>query len=399
MSAQQTFEAQRSVLFGIAYRMLGSIADAEDMLQDAWLRWERTDREAVENPRAWLVTVVTRLCLDHLRSARVRREQYVGPWLPEPLLTEGDTSDDMARAESVSLAFLVVLDTLSPAERAVFLLREVFEYDYAEIAGIVARSEAACRQLAHRAREHVAARRPRYATDPARKEEVTARFLAACAGGDLEGLVALLADDVAVYTDGGGKAKAARRPIIGGMRAARYLIGITAEAGPGLEGRITSINGGPGVVIERSGEVLAVMDLEILQTRVHAVRIVVNPEKLRLREGAGMSTEGTEGTDGPREQIHEGSGKQYGEGPADLAEDRDRDLVDRDLGDAGVPGGINPGSGKQFREDAEVIEAQEPDEIPAGSGKQFAPGHEGDPDLPPPESGKGFAQGQADEDV
>lgn len=372
MSVTEVFAEHRPLLFGLAYRMLGSAADAEDVVQEAWLRWERA--EDVRTPRAWLSTVVTRLCLDQVKSARVRRERYVGPWLPEPVVSE-EPAEDLA--ESVSLAFLVVLETLSPLERAVFVLREVFGYDYPEVAGIIGRSEAASRQLAHRAREHVAARRPRFPADRGTHREVTERFLAACEGGDLDALLRLLADDVVLVSDGGGKVQAARRPIQGAVRVAAFLLGIVRKAPAGITTRPVTVNGLPGVLGESDGHPVGVLDLEIGDGLVRAVRIVVNPDKLRV--GVQHRPQGGEGMS---EQVPQGSGKQFGEDVADVDERRKVDEVPQ-------------GSGKQFARGEADVDAEQPDGVPEGSAKQFAPGVEGDPDLEPPDTGKGFATGQA----
>ncbi|MEX5717250.1 RNA polymerase sigma-70 factor [Geodermatophilus maliterrae] len=279
------FDRHRRLLFTVAYQMLGSVADAEDVVQDAWLRWSSATRDDVADPRAYLVQVTSRLALDRLGSARSRRETYVGPWLPEPLLT-----DDAARGpeeaaelgEQVSLALLVVLETLSPVERAVFVLREVFGLPVAEVAAALGRSQAAVRQQAHRAREHVEARRPRFDADRRTQREVTERFLAAAAGGDVAELVALLAPDVVLVTDGGGRAKAALRPITGRDKVLRFLRATAAEgmAMPDLAIEVTDLNGTPGVVVRTGGEPYMTMSLVVAGGRVEQVLVVRNPEKL-----------------------------------------------------------------------------------------------------------------------
>ena len=288
-SGLDSFDRHRRLLFTVAYQMLGSVADAEDVVQDAWLRWSSADRADVADPKAYLVRVTSRLALDRLRAARTRRESYVGPWLPEPLLTE-----DVARGpeeaaelgEQVSLAVLVVLETLSPVERAVFVLREVFGMSWAEVAGAVDRSEAAVRQLGHRAREHVQARRPRFDADRRAQQEVTERFLAACAGGDVEALLAVLSPGVVLLTDGGGRAKAALRPIVGADKAARFLVAVSAGLSqPGLRVRLVDVNGGPGVVVETdSGPAIAV-SLVVADGRVEQALVVLNPDKLAGMRG------------------------------------------------------------------------------------------------------------------
>ena len=212
---EQTFAEHRTLLFSIAYRILGSAADAEDVVQDAWFKWSADDRSQVSDPKAYLARIVSNLAMDRLRSTRRQRETYVGPWLPEPILTERDASEDVAVAESVSVAMLVVLETLSPLERAVFVLKEVFDFSYAEIADAVDRSESAVRQAGHRARNHIQARRPRFEADRDKEARATERFFAASIGGDINELMELLAPDVTLWTDGGGKVRQAMRPIVG----------------------------------------------------------------------------------------------------------------------------------------------------------------------------------------
>ncbi len=278
------FDRHRRLLFTVAYQMLGSVADAEDVVQDAWLRWSAADRDDVADPRAYLVRITTRLALDRLGAARTRRETYVGPWLPEPLVTDSapDPGEAAEVAEQVSLALLVVLETLSPLERAVFVLREVFGLPVGEVARTVDRSEAAVRQLAHRAREHVEARRPRFDPDRGTQREVTERFLAAVAGGDMEALMAVLSPGVVLVSDGGGVANAARRPIEGADKVARFLLGIAAKglAAPGLEGRLAEVNGTPGFAAWVDGVPFMAVSPVISDGAVEQVLIVVNPEKL-----------------------------------------------------------------------------------------------------------------------
>ncbi|HEX2176322.1 MAG TPA: RNA polymerase sigma-70 factor [Nocardioidaceae bacterium] len=274
----EVFEEHRRTLFGIAYRMLGSVADAEDVVQDAWLRWSSV-RTEVEDPRAYLARTVTNLALNHLTKASVQREQYVGPWLPEPLVTEPDPAGDTERAESVSLAMLVVMETLSPLERAVFVLKEVFGYPYAEIAAVLDRSEASVRQVGHRARSHVQARRPRYAAaDEVR--EVTERFLAACLGGDMNQMLELLAPDVTAWTDGGGKVQAALRPLHGADKVARWLLGVLGRTRGQMQVRFADVNGQPGVVVLLDGRPDVVGALDVTDGRISALRLVRNPDKL-----------------------------------------------------------------------------------------------------------------------
>jgi RNA polymerase sigma-70 factor (ECF subfamily) len=279
------FARYRPLLFSVAYRMMGSALDAEDLVQDSFVRWQGADRAAVSDPKAYLTTVVTRLAIDHLRAARVRREEYAGPWLPEPIATDGVA--DMAAgelADSLSLAFLTLLERLTPVERAVFLLHDVFAYPFDEVARVVGKAEANCRQIAGRARRRVREGRPRFAPSPAEHEDLTRRFVRACTDGDLDGLLALLTDDVIAWADGGGKAPAARRPIQGATNVARYLLGVVAKAPADLVWRVSAINGQPGLVVEAGRDivaVVAVVALEVTDGRVAAIRSVVNPDKLR----------------------------------------------------------------------------------------------------------------------
>jgi RNA polymerase sigma-70 factor, ECF subfamily len=274
------FSEHRELLLGVAYRILGRVADAEDVVQDAWLRWERADRDEVANPRAYLVRVTTRLAIDRLRSIKARHESYVGPWLPEPLLTTADAAEPVERAESVSMAMLIVLETLSPLERAVFVLREAFGYPYGEIAEILGRAEPAVRQLASRARDHVQQQRPRYDTDRATRREVVERFLAACVGGDLHTLMGVLAPGVTLVADAGGKARAPRRPIHGADKVARFLVAIAAQPVPDQRVEVVEVNGAPSVVVSSAGVPVAVFIVESAGGAVAMVRAVANPDKL-----------------------------------------------------------------------------------------------------------------------
>ena len=281
--AEATFTRERSLLVGVAYRMLGSVSDAEDVVQEAWLRWARVDTATVHDPRGFLVRTVTRLAIDRLRRIQARRENYVGPWLPEPLLTSPDPADDTDRAESVSMAMLVVLETLSPLERTVFVLHEAFGYSYPDIAEILDRTPPTVRQLAHRAREHVQARRPRYETDAAKRRAATERFLQASVGGDLAGLLQLLAPEAVLWADAGGKAKAPRRPILGAEKIARFFVGISDGMVPeGATVLIAEVNGGPAVVLQTpAGPVaMAMVDLDPDSGLITVVRLVGNPDKM-----------------------------------------------------------------------------------------------------------------------
>nr|WP_308191771.1 RNA polymerase sigma-70 factor [Kitasatospora humi] len=279
---EDPFFQHRRLLFGTAYRMLGSVADAEDILQDAWLKWAETDRSTVRNPRAYLVRTVTNLSLNKLGSARARREAYVGPWLPEPLLTTPDVAERAELAESVSLAMLVVLETLSPLERAVFVLREVFGYASGEIAEALGRSEAAVRQTAHRAKAHVEARRPRFETDPGQRREVTERFLAACLTGEASRVMELLAPEVTSWSDGGGVVRAARRPLHGPDHVARWLLGVLRKPDmAGVSWSFEWINGEEGLLLRAAdGTVRGSIGFDVRDGVVCGLRAQLNPAKL-----------------------------------------------------------------------------------------------------------------------
>jgi RNA polymerase sigma-70 factor (ECF subfamily) len=283
----------RPLLFSIAYRMLGSATDAEDIVQEAFLRFHRETSAGtqVESPKSYLSAVATRLCIDHLRSARVRRESYVGTWLPEPLITdeESEAERHAETADSLSMGFLVLLESLTPVERAVFLLREVFEYDYGEIASIVGKSEENCRQISVRARRQVQAERPRFEASRAQRDELARRFFAAAAEGDVEGLVSMLAADVVAYADGGGKGFAFPRPVHGREKVARLL-----QAGAAQGQRLgvvamhfAEINGQPGALfLDPDGATVAAVSLDIADGQIQTLHAVSNPEKLRhLRPG------------------------------------------------------------------------------------------------------------------
>lgn len=280
----EEFDRLRPSLVGAAYRVLGSVADAEDAVQEAWLRWSAVDRSAVREPRAYLLTTTSRLALNRLRSQRSRREAYVGPWLPEPVATDphADVQATVEQSDSVSMAMMVVLETLSPLERTAFVLHDVFDVPFGEIATTLDRSEAAVRQLAHRARSHVHARRPRHVVDAQRHREVTDRFFRAATLGDVDGLLELLAPDVVLVSDGGGIKKAALRPIYGGDKAIRFLVGVLAKPEhENLTIRVAIVNGEAAVVATLDGVVDSVGFLTVEEAGISAMYLLRNPEKLR----------------------------------------------------------------------------------------------------------------------
>ena len=284
MSSLETFNRYRPLLFSIAYRMLGTVADAEDIVQEAYLRWQGASSDEVRSPKAFLSTVATRLCIDQLKSARAQREVYVGPWLPEPLLTGEmpDMTQTLELTESISFAFLLLLESLAPVERAAFLLREVFDYSYPEIASIVGKSEDNCRQMVHRAKQHMKERRPRFSVSREEQEQVTKRFIEVCQGGDIQGLLSLLAPDATLASDGGGKVQAARNILHGASSVARFMFGILAKLPPDadLKVEVTDVNGQPGIVGYINGKPDSVTTLDISDGRIVGVNIVVNPDKL-----------------------------------------------------------------------------------------------------------------------
>ena len=284
------FVDHRSLLFTVAYEMLGSAADAEDVVQETWLRWADVDPDQVRDPRAYLVRIVTRQALNRMRTLARRREDYVGEWLPEPLLTSPDVADDVLLAESVSIAMLTVLETLGPTERAVFVLRDVFDTPYPEIAEAVGKTPAAVRQIIHRAREHVAQRRPRLQVSPAEQQEVVERFMAVLNSGDIQGLVDVLAPNVVAVADGGGEAAAFRRPVEGADRVARLLSGYATGFAPNADLGLMWLNGAPAVRIDVDGEVDTVVSLAIEGGRISHIYAVRNPHKLaRLGEEMRLS--------------------------------------------------------------------------------------------------------------
>ncbi|MEU8326388.1 RNA polymerase sigma-70 factor [Nonomuraea sp. NPDC048881] len=279
-SATQVFVAHRNLLFTVAYEMLGSAADAEDVLQETWLRWADVDLAAVREERAYLVRIVTRQALDRLRALGRRKESYVGPWLPEPLLTAPDVAEDVELAESVSMAMLLVLETLQPTERAVFVLREVFELDYDEIAEAVGRSPSAVRQIAYRARAHVAARRPRGTTSPAETRAALQAFQRAVETGELQSLLDVLAPDVVALSDGGGRRHALPRPVVGIDNVARLLAAGWWKHDADRSVELVQINGGPGLLVRIDGEIDGVVAVRVENGYVTGAYHVRNPDKL-----------------------------------------------------------------------------------------------------------------------
>ncbi|MFF2517186.1 RNA polymerase sigma-70 factor [Streptomyces sp. NPDC058086] len=279
-TATETFVAHRNLLFTVAYEMLGSAADAEDVLQETWLRWVKVDLGQVRDPRAYLVRITTRQSLNRLRTMSRRKEVYVGPWLPEPLLTAPDVAEDVELAESVSMAMMLVLETLSPTERAVFVLREAFDVGYDEIAAAVDKTPAAVRQIAHRARRHVDARRPREVVSPGRIRAALESFQRALESRDLQGLLDVLAPEVVLVSDGGGVKQAALRPISGAEKVVRFIVGGTGKT----EGTLTIdpavVNGSPALVLRLDGEVDGIMAIRVEDARISGLYYVRNPEKL-----------------------------------------------------------------------------------------------------------------------
>jgi RNA polymerase sigma-70 factor, ECF subfamily len=280
------FEEYRSLLFAMAYRMLGSAMEAEDIVQEAYLRYRATAPESIRTLKSFLTTIVHHLCIDYLRSAQAQREKYVGPWLPEPVITgEGAALMSPLRQiierESISMAFLVLLESLSPLERAVFLLREVFDYEYAEIAQITGRNEAACRQLFSRAKKHISTERPRFPASPEAHAKMLDRFMEACIVGDVDGLASLLAEDVTAWMDGGGKvAVSARQPVQGRDLVARGIIGHLSRVPEGITTEVIEANGLPALLMRVEGQIASLLTLEVEGEYIRAVRTVINPDKL-----------------------------------------------------------------------------------------------------------------------
>lgn len=279
----ETFTQYQAYLFSIAYRMLGSVMDAEDMVQEAWLRWQKSDQPQIESPKSYLAAITTRLCIDFLRSARVTRETYIGPWLPEPLVakTAVDGEEMVMQADSLSMAFLKLLEQLSPTERAVFLLRHVFDYEYREIAPIVAKSEGACRQIFSRARKRLAQDQTHQKMSFSQQEAVMNQLWQACISGDLEAIKQFMAEDIVMMSDGGGVVTAARKPIRSAERVSTFLLGIMRLAPEGLSTESTIINGQPGTIVRADGQIVTVFVLDIQDGRVQHIFSVLNPNKLK----------------------------------------------------------------------------------------------------------------------
>lgn len=291
MSHLETFNQHRSLLFAFAkralcafaYRMLGTVTDAEDMLQETFLRWQQTTEATVKSAKTYLSTITTRLCIDHLRSARVQREQYVGPWLPEPIMTQ-QTNDPAAQvelADSLSMAFLVLPERLSPIERAVFLLREVFDYNYDEIAQMVGKSPVNCRQILRRSRQHIADQRPRFPASHQQQEQIAAQFLEASSQGSMQDLLTLLAKDVTFWSDGGGQVVAALKPLQGAMKVARFLLAIRSKWLSTSVAYVIEVNGQPAILYRVNDDIHSVMTFEIVDSYIQSIYSVRNPEKLK----------------------------------------------------------------------------------------------------------------------
>ncbi|GHO88688.1 RNA polymerase sigma-70 factor [Dictyobacter formicarum] len=282
-NSEQIFDQYRILLFSIAYRMLGSVSDAEDMVQESFVRWLQTDQQAVQSPKAYLSTVVVRLCIDHERLARAQREVYVGPWLPEPLQLEQypDLSQGVQLDESLSYAFLIMLQKLGPLERAVFLLRDVFDYDYAEIAAIVEKSEVNCRQVLRRAHQHLEQDRARFEVSHEQQERLTSQFLSASLNGDMQGLLTLLAEDVVFTADSGGKVRAGLKPVAGADKVTRGMLGGMRFLPAGVWTRIEEINGQPAIVGYQDNRPYGIILLAVVGNKVQHVYTILNPDKLR----------------------------------------------------------------------------------------------------------------------
>ena len=287
------FATYRPLLFSIAYRMLGSVMEAEDVVQEAYLRFLTTPIGEIRSAKALLTTIVTRLSLDQLKAARTKREEYIGPWLPEPLATDESPAEVADKHEMISMAFMVLLENLAPAERAVFLLREVFDYDYTEIAQVVGKSESNCRQLYHRAKQYLTARRPRFQATHSAQQQLLQRFVHAVGAGELEELTTLLADDVMLWSDGGGKATAARRPIAGRDAVAKFLVGLNRMRTAETHSTIAEINGAPAILIYEGDLLIVVMTFVNDGEKIYELRNVLNPDKLSHLRWRGAEPQST----------------------------------------------------------------------------------------------------------
>ena len=286
MSSIAQFENYRPLMFAIAYRMLGSAVDAEDVVQDAYLRYQAVPPETIVSPKAFLSTIVTRLSLTRLQSARAQRETYIGPWLPEPVLTDQDSrsspTEQLSLQDSLSMAFMVLLEELTPLERAVFLLREVFDYEYAEIAEMVGKEESTCRQLFSRAKKHIAAHRPRFQPDRQAHRRLLDRFMQVVRTGEMDGLMQLLADDVTLWADGGGKARgAAIHPLHGREAVARFVLASTHFLAGEYRVEIADVNGEPAVILRSGGQARVVLFIAVARGRLQEIRVIGNPDKLK----------------------------------------------------------------------------------------------------------------------
>ena len=277
----ETFESYRPLLFSIAYRMLGSAMDAEDIVQETYLRYQNANKQDIQSPKAYLATITTRLCLDYLKSVKTQREDYIGTWLPEPICTDTSPSQIVGNRESITIAFLVLLESLSPIERAIFLLREVFDYSYAEIASVVGKREDNCRQYYQRARQFIIERRPRFEPSSATQEKLVESFLQALTTGDVVTLKDLLAEDVELYGDGGGKARAIRHPIVGRDGVVRFLVtGIYRQLPPDIIMGIVNVNVIPAIYFWQQNRLLCLMTFSMSTSRIEAIHNILNPDKL-----------------------------------------------------------------------------------------------------------------------
>lgn len=277
------FNTHRPLLFGIAYRMLGRVSEAEDIVQETWLRWSRQDAAGIQSAKAWLVSATTRLCIDQMRSARRQREEYYGVWLPEPLIAAADIQPDQAaeRADSLTMAFMLMLESLTPDERAVFLLREVFDYDYPDVAVIVDKTEANCRQIVRRARLQLQATPPTPAPPSEQARRLVEEFIAAASSGKVDDMLAVLTEDSTVYSDGGGRVKAAGRAIFGADHVSRFFAGIWPRFMMEMDRRLVDINGRPGLLMSSQSQIHYAFSFEMAGNRVRGIYIVCNPDKLR----------------------------------------------------------------------------------------------------------------------